>query len=79
MEYAQNVLLRDKTKVRVQFLQDELSTLAKHGGTCIPVFSSSYREFITATLAGLALSQILDVFKLLTMTYPRYFDEVLCE
>jgi hypothetical protein len=36
MEYARNVLLRDKTKARIQFLQDELLSLAKHGGTCIP-------------------------------------------
>ena len=35
MEYAQNVLLRDKTKARVHFLQDELLSLAKHGGACL--------------------------------------------
>lgn len=54
MEYAQGVLLRDKTKLRVQFLQDELLSLAKHG--------------------DLTLSQILDIFRLLTLTYPRYSD-----
>lgn len=35
MGYAQGVLLHDKTKLRVQFLQDELLSLAKHGGTSV--------------------------------------------
>jgi hypothetical protein len=72
MEYAQNVLLRDKAKARVQFLQDELLSLAKHGGRCMPrVFLSRiYHDHTT----DLTLSQILDVFKLLTLTYPRYSD-----
>ncbi|KDR69874.1 hypothetical protein GALMADRAFT_913484 [Galerina marginata CBS 339.88] len=54
LEYAQNLLLNQKTKARVAFLQDEILSLAKHG--------------------DLTLSQILDVFKLLTLTYPRYSD-----
>lgn len=32
LEFAQNRLLASKTKVRVQFLQEELLSLAKHGG-----------------------------------------------
>ncbi|KAF8161530.1 armadillo-type protein [Crassisporium funariophilum] len=54
LEYAQNVLLNDKTKARTKFLQDEILSLAKHG--------------------DLTLSQILDIFRLLTLTYPRYSD-----
>lgn len=33
LEYAQDELLGDKTKARIQFLEDELLSLAKHGGT----------------------------------------------
>ncbi|KAG6873014.1 hypothetical protein C0995_003975 [Termitomyces sp. Mi166 len=54
LEYAEDVLLRAKTKERTRFLQDELLSLAKH--------------------ADLSLSQIMDIFKLLTLTYPRYPD-----
>ncbi|KAF8959922.1 armadillo-type protein [Flammula alnicola] len=54
LEYAQTLLLNEKTKGRKIFLQEELLSLAKHG--------------------DLSLSQILDVFKLLTLTYPRYSD-----
>ncbi|GLB43526.1 putative ARM repeat-containing protein [Lyophyllum shimeji] len=54
MEYAQNTLLGAKAKVRAQFLQDELLSLAKH--------------------ADLDLTRIMDIFKLLTYTYPRYVD-----
>jgi hypothetical protein len=73
MEYAQSVILRDKTKPRVQFLQDELLSLAKHGGTCILILLCS--KFIATTrFPDLTLSQILDVFRLLTLTYPRYSD-----
>ncbi|RXW23690.1 hypothetical protein EST38_g2167 [Candolleomyces aberdarensis] len=54
LEYAQTQLLTNKTKVRVQFLREELLSLAKH--------------------ADLSLSQMLDVFRLLTLTYPRYND-----
>ena len=32
LEYAQNFLLNGKTKARIQFLQDEILSLAKHGG-----------------------------------------------
>ncbi|TFK45118.1 armadillo-type protein [Crucibulum laeve] len=55
LEIAQKTLLVGKNKTRIQFLQDELLSLAKHG--------------------GLSLSQVLDVFKLLTLTYPKYSDE----
>ncbi|KAF9479098.1 ARM repeat-containing protein [Pholiota conissans] len=54
VEYAQKILMKEKTKDRVSFLRDELLSLAKHG--------------------DLSLSQILDIFKLLTLTYPRYAD-----
>ncbi|KAF9012742.1 armadillo-type protein [Cyathus striatus] len=55
MDYAQKTLLVSQTRIRVQFLRDELFSLAKHG--------------------DLTLSQIMDVFKLLTFTYPRYADD----
>ena len=32
LDYARNVLLVGKTKARIQFLRDELLSLAKHGG-----------------------------------------------
>lgn len=32
LEFAQGKLLTSKTKVRIQFLQDELLSLAQHGG-----------------------------------------------
>ncbi|KAF8911690.1 armadillo-type protein [Gymnopilus junonius] len=54
LEFAQHLLLTQKTKKRVAFLNEELLSLAKHG--------------------DLTLSQILDIFKLLTLTYPRYED-----
>lgn len=34
MEHAQIALTSNKTKVRTQFLHDELLSLAKHGGVC---------------------------------------------
>lgn len=33
LEYAQDTLLRRQTKLRVQFLREELLSLAKHAGT----------------------------------------------
>ena len=32
MDFAQRKLLTSKTKIRLQFLQDELLSLARHGG-----------------------------------------------
>ncbi|KAI0757516.1 ARM repeat-containing protein [Daedaleopsis nitida] len=54
MQTAQSRLFTSSTKARIQFLQEELLVLAKHG--------------------DLSLSQIMDIFKLLTSTYPRYVD-----
>ncbi|KAG1832884.1 armadillo-type protein [Suillus subalutaceus] len=54
MQIAQGRLLTSSTRIRLQFLQDELIWLATNG--------------------GLSLRQIMDVFKLLTQTYPRYVD-----
>ncbi|KAF5363220.1 hypothetical protein D9758_008404 [Tetrapyrgos nigripes] len=54
MEFAQAVLLENRTSVRIAFLKEELLPLAK--------------------TADLNLSQVLDIFKLLTFTYPRYAD-----
>ncbi|EGO00628.1 hypothetical protein SERLA73DRAFT_71629 [Serpula lacrymans var. lacrymans S7.3] len=54
MEIAQSRLLTSSTRTRIQFLQEELLPLAKHG--------------------NLSLSQTMDIFKLLTQTYPRYVD-----
>ncbi|KAG1734519.1 armadillo-type protein [Suillus lakei] len=54
MQIAQEKLLTSSTRIRLQFLQEELLWLATNG--------------------GLSLRQIMDVFKLLTQTYPRYVD-----
>ncbi|KAJ8595557.1 ARM repeat-containing protein [Rhizopogon salebrosus TDB-379] len=54
MQVAQGKLLTSSTRIRLQFLQEELLWLATNG--------------------GLSLSQIMDIFKLLTQTYPRYVD-----
>ncbi|KIK38679.1 hypothetical protein CY34DRAFT_809070, partial [Suillus luteus UH-Slu-Lm8-n1] len=54
MQIAQGRLLTSSTRIRLQFLQEELLWLATNG--------------------GLSLRQIMDVFKLLTQTYPRYVD-----
>jgi hypothetical protein len=66
MEYAQHVLVGGKTKLRISFLQDELLSLAKHAGRSI-VHAIVFVVFITMDLN---LSQIMGVFKLLTLTYP---------
>lgn len=39
LEFAQNKLLESKTSSRVQFLREELLSLAKHGGTSVFHFS----------------------------------------
>ena len=72
MEYAQNVLLHSKTSTRVLFLSDELLTLAKNPGmsfilVVVPSRFDGRRE-------DLNLSQMMDVFKILTLTYPLYPD-----
>ncbi|KAG2360727.1 ARM repeat-containing protein [Suillus spraguei] len=54
IQIAQGRLLTSSTRIRLQFLQEELLWLATNG--------------------GLSLRQIMDVFKLLTQTYPRYVD-----
>ncbi|KAH7908270.1 armadillo-type protein [Hygrophoropsis aurantiaca] len=56
MQIAQRLLLTSSTKTRIQFLQEELTSLATHG--------------------DLSLSQTMDVFGLLTQTYPRYVDTI---
>jgi hypothetical protein len=33
LEHAKNVLCREKTKFRIEFLRDEILSLAKHGGS----------------------------------------------
>ena len=73
MEFAHDALMSKTTKSRVQFLQTEILPLAKHGGMCL---SSVVRspEYLEGSLPDLTLSQILDIFKLLTLTYPRYPD-----
>ena len=70
VEYAQHVLVGGKTKLRVSFLQDELLSLAKHAGRSIICAI----VFVVFTTEDLNLSQIMDIFKLLTLTYPRYLD-----
>ncbi|KAG1831619.1 armadillo-type protein [Suillus variegatus] len=54
MQIAQGRLLTSSTRIRLQFLQEELLWLANNG--------------------GLSLRQIMDIFQLLTQTYPRYVD-----
>ena len=72
LEYAQSFLLNGKTKSRIQFLQDEILSLAKHGGSCfIIIVQLSSLIFL---FLDLSLFQIMDVFNLLTLTYPRYSD-----
>ncbi|KAG2121247.1 armadillo-type protein [Suillus clintonianus] len=56
MQIAQGNLLTSSTRIRLQFLQEELLWLATNG--------------------GLSLRQTMDVFKLLTQTYPRYVDSL---
>jgi len=70
MEYAQHVLVGGKTKLRILFLQDELLSLAKHAGRSI----IRAIVFVVFTTKDLNLSQIMDIFRLLTLTYPRYLD-----
>ncbi|KIJ63493.1 hypothetical protein HYDPIDRAFT_175892 [Hydnomerulius pinastri MD-312] len=53
IQIAQSKLLTSRTKVRLQFLQDEVPWLVNE---------------------ELNLSQTMDVFELLTQTYPRYVD-----
>ncbi|KAH7883448.1 armadillo-type protein [Phlebopus sp. FC_14] len=53
MQIAQTRLLTSSTKIRLDFLQDDLLWLANE---------------------PLSLSQTMDIFKLLTQTYPRYVD-----
>lgn len=72
LEYAQSRLMTSKTKIRIQFLRDELLSLAKHGGESISLL---LLEIINSNHPlDLNLSQTLDVFNLLTHTYPRYVD-----
>ena len=73
LEYAQTFLLNGKTKARIQFLQDEILSLAKHAG-CIQFVRYNWPLLFTDIFLDLSLSQILDIFKLLTLTYPRYTD-----
>ncbi len=70
MEYAQHRLLESKTSSRVRFLQEELLPLARHAGTCI----SCDLYMLSDPQIELSLSQNLDIFKLLTLTYARYAD-----
>lgn len=44
IEYAQTKLLVDKTKSRIQFLREELLSLAKHGGTFVQVILSHHLD-----------------------------------
>lgn len=73
LKYAQNELLGDKTKARIQFLEDELLSLAKHGGTYTFHVRFGRSVYISFGI-DLNLSQIMDIFRLLTLTYPRYSD-----
>jgi hypothetical protein len=73
MKFAQGRLLTSKTRIRVQFLQEELLSLATHGGMlllgCLNLCPEAFEP-------DMNMSQTLDVFKLLTQTYPRYVDTV---
>lgn len=44
VEYAQNVLLNAKTKDRIIFLQDEILSLAKHGGSDIWIWICTFND-----------------------------------
>lgn len=68
IQIAHSQLLATSTNTRLAFLRDDLSWLTNQG-----------MSILTPTpfadpLPDLTLSQVLDVFKLLTETYPRYID-----
>lgn len=70
MEFAQNRLMTGTTTIRIRFLQEELMSVAKHEGWLpFPAFSPHDLQ-----RSDLNLSQTLDIFKLLTLTYPKYAD-----
>jgi hypothetical protein len=69
LEHAQSTLVTGKTRLRINFLQHELLPLVKRGGA---FFHPS--EHPTHAFADLTMSQALDMFELLTLTYPRYTD-----
>lgn len=71
LQLAQNKLLTSKTTDRIQFLEEELLSLAKHGGESTFVLLHLVKTYF---VTDLNLSQCMDIFKLLTLTYPRYVD-----
>lgn len=71
LEYAQTRLLTDRTKTRIEFLREEILGLAKHAGMPCVLSTERGTEF---RVLELSLSQILDIFRLLTLTYPKYVD-----
>jgi hypothetical protein len=73
MQYAQEKLLTSKTRIRIRFLQEELLSLARHGGEFTMQFATNNLIWTLWTI-DMNLSQTLDIFKLLTQTYPRYVD-----
>ena len=73
LEYAQDKLLRGKTKLRVEFLREELLSLAKHAGVYLT--RTAGIVISNACSADLSLRQIMDIFRLLTQTYPKYNDK----
>lgn len=72
MNIAQKRLFTSSTKSRIKFIQEELLYIAKFAGE----YSSCVRtgEYSSNYPSDLTLSQVLDIFKLLTQTYPRYID-----
>ena len=71
---AQTKLFSSSTKARVQFLKEELLVLAKHGGALHINHRAMHYACSRESPSDLSLSQVMDIFKLLTSTYPRYVD-----
>lgn len=72
MSAARRRLLTSSTKIRIQFLKEELLYIAQHCG----VYCASNRRFDLNSLLwiDLSLEETLEVYKLLTLTYSRYVD-----
>jgi len=76
LEYARNKLI-EKIKGRIAFLEEILS-IVKSVGMCKCSYRCNRHWLIFGRYfhhIDLGLSQILDVFQLLRLTYPRYGDE----
>lgn len=72
VDYAVGQLLTSSTKTRIEFLEKRLSPLAARGGTQ-HVHAHRY-VFRLFGLIEFKPCEVADLFRLLTLTYPRYVD-----